>query len=74
MVNWSKNNNLSLNAEKCNVISFTRNKKHIQATYDIEEEQLERVKKGLGCRNGKWTKLLATFTENCNESKKECGE
>jgi len=44
VVNWSKNNNLPLNAEKCIVISFTRNKKHIQATYDIEEEQPERVK------------------------------
>ena len=44
VVNWSKNNNLPLNAEKCKVISFTRNKKHIQSTYDTEEEQLERVK------------------------------
>ena len=43
LVDWSKRWGMSFNVKKCNAMSITNKKKKIQASYEMEGTQLERV-------------------------------
>ena len=43
LVQWCKDNHLSLNIDKCKIITFTRKHNPIQCTYTVDSATLERV-------------------------------